>query len=190
MFNIFKSIGRKPPEKKSVENYLVDAIDAFERRRYREAARHFRIITKAFPDHPLAYLMLARALIEQKEFELATDSLFNHLKIVPESIEALIYLGLTYYECGQHGNAVERFEQAMQLKQDSVMVRENLAITRLAAGDLDSALDDLIGLHQERPGDHGVVELIVLTLGRLGRWEAAKHYVHKMTEADLALGFE
>jgi len=175
---------------RTVENYLVDAIYAFENREYEKAGGEFRIITRAFPEHPLAHLMLGRSLIELGEFEKATDALFKHLRIVPESIEGLIYLGLTYYECGKLESARERFEQAMELKKDSLMVRENLAITRMAAGELDKALDELISLHDDRPGDTNLVELIILTLGRLGKWEAAKQYVHRMREASLTLEME
>ncbi len=181
----------KPKEKaKSVEQYLVDAIYLFESRKFKEAARQFRVITRAFPDHSLAHLMLGRCLIELEDYEGATDALFRHLKIVPQSVEGLIYLGLTYYECGKLDSAVERFEQAMELKKDSVLVRENLAITRMASGKLDQALDELVALHEERPNDPSLVELIVLTLGRLGRWEAAKQYVHEMKKADLAATLE
>jgi tetratricopeptide (TPR) repeat protein len=190
MFGL-KIFQRKPAEKsRTVENYLVDAIYAFENREFEKAVKEFRVITKAFPEHPLAHLMLGRSLIELRDYEGATDALFKHLRIVPESIEGMIYLGLTYYECGQLESAKERFEQAMQLKKDSLMLRENLAITRIAAGELDEALDELVALHDDRPGDTNVVELIILTLGRLGKWEAAKQYVHRMKETDLALEAE
>ena len=36
----------------------------------------------------------------------------------------------------------------------------------------------------------GITELLVLVLGRLGRWEAAKQYVHKMKKMNLTMSFD
>jgi len=190
MFRLFKNLNiknSKPEDKrKDVEDYLVDAIYAFENRQLEEAAGLFELIGRAVPEHPLAYLMLGRCFLEMKEFERAANAFFQHLSIAPNSVEGLIYLGLTYYECGELESAQERFEQAISLKRDSLLVKENLAITRLASGNLKSALDDLIALYEESPDDYNIIELIVLTLGRLGKWEAAKQYMHKMEKANLA----
>ena len=179
---------RKKEKIESLEVYLTDAIETFENGNYEDAVGQFAMITKAFPDHPLAHLMYGRALIELGEFELAIEALFEHLKLVPDSVEALIYLGLTYYECGKVDRAVERYEQALKLKKNSVLIRENLAITLLSAGELGDALDELVVLHEESPDDTEITELLIIALGRLGRWEAAKQYVHEMESGDLVLG--
>ncbi len=188
---MFKSLqglrrGMKKKEDQSIGHFLLDAIYAFETGHYIEAAERFKLIVHAFPDHPLAHLMLGRAYVELRQYKLAIDSLFNHLGLVPNSVEALIYLGMAYYECGRMDLAEARFEQAMELRKEGLLARENLAITRIKSGDLEEALDDLVILHKEQPNDSGVVELVVLTLGRLGRWEAAKQYIHEMKKAQVA----
>jgi Flp pilus assembly protein TadD len=186
MFRLFKLLNNRSQDKRrDVEDYLVDAIYAFENGQLEDAARQFEIIGEAVPEHPLAYLMLGRCCLELEEYEKAANAFFQHLSIVPDSVEGLIYLGLTYYECGELESAQERFEEAMSLKRDSLLVKENLAITRLASGNFKSALEDLIALYEERPNDTGIIELIILTFGRLGKWEAAKQYVHKMEKANL-----
>lgn len=186
---LFKNFGKKQDEK-TLEGYLIDAICEYENADYKEAAKHFKLITQAFPDHPLAFLFLARSYIELKLYENAIDALFCHLNVDPTSVEALIYLGLTYYECGEMEQATERYQQALSLRNESVLVRENLAITRLATGELNVALDDLVALHEERPDDLNIVELLVLTLGKLGKWEAAKQYVNKLKNNGLAVDLE
>jgi len=185
--NIFKGFGHKKAENRSLEVFLVDAIDMFENGNFDEAIKNFSLIAKAFPEHPIVHIFLARAYIEMNQYEEAINSLFEHLKIVPNSVEALIYLGLTYYECGEIEQAQERYEQALELRKDYQMVRENLAITHVASGELTEALDELVNLHQESPNDLNILELLVLTLGKLGKWEAAKRYVNKMNNTNFAL---
>ncbi len=161
----------------------MDAIDAYETGDFESAARWFAVITDSYPEHPLAYLLLGRSLIELKDYECALEALFDHLKVVPDSVEALIYIGMTYYECGELERAQERYEQALRLRRESILVRENMAITHISAGNFDNALDQLVALHEERPDDAEITELLIVTLGRLGRWEAAKHYVRKLGSA-------
>ena len=186
MFNIFN----KKKVKKGVEHYLIEAFEAFESGDYPKAAKGFGMISQVVPEHPIANLMLGRAMIEMGKFEQAINALFRHLKTYPESVEALIYLGLTYYECGELEQAMERYEQALQLKADSVLVRENMAITNLSSGDLKGALDDLIELHEDNPNDASITELLVLALGRQGKWDAAKQYAHRLKNASIVMGLD
>ena len=144
--NLFKRKRGKQDEK-TLENYLFDAIDHFENGNFWEAANQFSLIAQTYPEHPLANLMLGRAFIHQKKYSDAIDALFKHLKSAPNSLEAIINLGLAYYECGELGLALERFDQALKLNANSILVRENLAITKLASGELNSALDLLVALH-------------------------------------------
>jgi pentatricopeptide repeat protein len=190
MFNKLFSGSNKKNKDKSLAEYLVDAIYAFETSDYKAAAARFRLITRAYPDHPLAHMMLARCCLELQQFEQALDALFKHLRIVPDSVEALVYLGLTYYECGEMEAASERYEEALQLRGNSILIRENIVITKIQAGELEDALDNLAALHDETPNDPGITELLVLVLGRLGRWEAAKQYVHEMKKMNLTMSFD
>ena len=99
----------------------MDAIESFESGNLKDAIDRFEIITKGYSDHPLAHLMLARCYIERKQYEKAIGSLYSHLKVVPNSVEAMVYLGLAYYECGELTLAQARFEEAMKLKQNSIL---------------------------------------------------------------------
>jgi Flp pilus assembly protein TadD len=187
MFNNFFKRKRGKHDKKALENFLFDAIEHFESGDYLEAADHFTLIAQSYPGHPLANLMLGRAFIHEKKYDHAIDAFFKHLKSAPNSLEALINLGLAYYECGELGMALERFEQALKLHSNSIMVRENIAITKLASGELNSALDLLVALHEESPDDTAIIELLVLTLGKLGKWEVAKGYVSLMKDSKVTM---
>jgi tetratricopeptide (TPR) repeat protein len=163
--------------KNEVEHFLLDAIVSFEDSDFQVAVQRFELIVKAYPDHPLAHLMLGRAYIELKRYEKAIMALYSHLRIVPNSVEAMIYLGLAYYECNELKIAMEKYQEALLLRSGSLLARENLIITKISAGRLDEALDDLIEIRKEKPDDQDVIELMVLVLGRLGKWEAAKQFI-------------
>jgi Flp pilus assembly protein TadD len=179
---------RAAREKRGIEHLLVDAIEAFEDGNYGAAADSFELIIALYPDHPLGHLMLGRVYIELKNYDRAMSALFEHLKIVPKSVEAMIYLGLAYYQCNELKLAEARFEEAMKLRAESFLARENLVITKIAEGHLEGALDDLVKLSEERPEDQNIVELLVLTFGRLGKWETAKQYIHnKMAKGQPAV---
>ena|SRR3990172_3753297 len=184
--NLFKKkkVEEEPrPKRKSkleVESYFFDAIEAFENRQFDEAAVMFNVIILAYPDHPLAYLFLGRTYILKKDYSSAIDALFTHLKIQPQSVEAMIYLGLAYYECSNYDRANERFEQALQIRSEGKLARENLAVSLIENSQYEEALIELKILHDQEPNNVSVVELLVLTLGKLKRWDEAKEFSEKL----------
>lgn len=178
--NIFGNRGKQNTKSDNLEleKFLIDAIDLFENGDFEQATERFTIISHMYPEHPLAHLMLGRALIELKQFEKAITALRQHLKLFPSSIEAMIYLGLAYYECGENELAKERFEEALSIKTSSLLAYENLIILKIESNKLDEALSDLIELQKSHPNDRNIAELLILTLGKQGKWEAAKQHIH------------
>jgi Flp pilus assembly protein TadD len=167
------------PDRNDVEYLLLEAIESFENHDHLEAIKRFQLIIKLYPEHPMAHLMLGRGYVEIKDFSRAIGALHDHLQIIPHSEEAMIYLGIAYFECKELALARTRFEEAIELKANSMLARENLIITKMTAGRLEEALVDLLRLRKERPGDKDIVELVVLTLGKMGKWEIAKRYLHQ-----------
>ncbi len=158
------------------EALLIDAIAAFENGDFDTAADIFIQIANNNQEHPLAHLLLARSFIQLGDTELAVEALRNHLEVDPESCEGFIYLGLALFDLEQTDGAEEAFEAAIKLKSNSVLARENLAIAKIEGGDLNEALDELLELHEANPSDNTLSELVILALGKLGRWDAAKRY--------------
>jgi Flp pilus assembly protein TadD len=168
------------------ENYFMDAIGAFEEGKFADAAPRFELLARLVPDHPLALLMLGRSLIELHEFERAVTALHGHLNIDPNSVEARIYLGLAYTECGKQDLAQEKFEEALSIKTNSLLAMENLIIMKISSGKLEEALAELMKLKTEYPRDGNIIELIILALGRQGAWNAAKQYIHSLEDLTAA----
>jgi Flp pilus assembly protein TadD len=185
MFSLARFINENTHRRKdrNLALELVDAFDHFENGRLEEAAEGFGHILGADTEHPIAHLMFGRVLVEMKEYEFALKALQRHLELVPDCVEALIYMGLACYELERFDGAVEFFERAHELKKDSVMATENLAIAQMAINDLSDALDELLELHEEEPLDTEIIELIVLTLGKQGQWDAAKQWTQIMKQA-------
>jgi len=176
---LFKSGSESQDRKKkrySIEHFLMEAIFEFENGEFRDSIEHFRMLLRLDPGNPLANLFLARCHIESKDYGMAIVYLLDHLNIIHDSVEALILLGLCYFECGETKLAEERFEQALKLKKDVALIKENLAIVEIADGKYEAALNRLVGIHWENPKNRDILEMIVLTLGKLGRWEEAKNY--------------
>ncbi|HEX9745523.1 MAG TPA: tetratricopeptide repeat protein [bacterium] len=157
------------------QTYLFDAISDFEDGKYEEAVTAFTTFTAVVPNHPLAHLLLARAYMALGKHEKAVNALFDHLRYVDDrSLEANVYLGVAYYELGRKDMARQRFEQAIMKKEDNLLVRENLALTRLETGKYEEALDDLLELKTILPEDQAINALLVKALGKLGKWETAQ----------------
>lgn len=175
--NIWNNANRQSSNR-GIEHFLADSIDLFERGHFQAASKRFSEIIEIYPDHPLAHLMLGRSYVELKQFDKAIESFKNHLKIVPNSVEAMIYLGLAFYECDELALAQEKFEDALRIRSTSLLAKENLIITKIYSNNLNEALTDLLELHASYSQDRYIIELIILTLGRLGKWEAAKQYIN------------
>ncbi len=179
---IFKNLFNRKHEIDGAEKmatYLEEAIAEFEDGDYANAAHHFTLIVNAFPDHPLAFLMLGRTLIELNDLPNAVNALFKHLAIDPGSIEAMILLGLAEFESGQIEAAKERFEQALNLKHDSILAMENLTMTHFQEGRLELALQELETLHKDEPENCEILHFLVIVHGKLGNWDSAKEYVRQ-----------
>ena len=160
---------------------LFDAIAAFEDGNYAEAESMFSNMIRSDKKHPLAYIMVARTLILQKKNAQALDYLFHHLNYVDsKSIEALTYMGLVYYELEDTKSALKFFELAYTYREENLLIKENLAIANLELGKLDEALEFLSDLYDEFPQDRVIGELLVNTLGRLGKWEPAGNIIHAL----------
>ncbi len=168
-----------------MERYLTDALEAFENGDYSEAVRFFEEIHKEFPRHPLAMIMLARVALELRDYDRALENLFDHLDHDPESVEALIYVGLTHHQRGELDLAEKYFMKALELRHLSELIRENLAVTRMQAGKFKEAIEDLVEMHEAQPNDLKVLELLILALGRGGKWETAKQYAVKLHKLEL-----
>lgn len=149
------------------------AIIEFEKGEYREAWKHFEILVRAAPDHALANLLLARTMMEVGEYTDAVGVLLTHLKYWPESLEGLILLGMAHYETGHVEQAEDRFKEALELKKDSVLAHENLAITHIHEDRYEEAKEELVKLLEERPDDHEILSLLVLVYGKLGDLDSA-----------------
>jgi len=150
-----------------------EAIGEFERGDYVSARDHFALLLNAIPNHPLANLLLARTYMKLEDYTQAVNILLNQLEFWPESIEAIILLGMVHYETGHPELAEDRFKEALDLKKDSVLVHENLAITYIHEDRYEEAKEELIKLLEERPDDHEILELLVLVYGKLGDLDSA-----------------
>lgn len=110
----------------------------------REQAReHLERFIVLEPRHPLARRLLGLILAQQGEGEAAVKMLTEALGYAPDDPAIHTALGVAYRQTGDFAQSVSAFTRAVELAPKASAVRIELARTRLAAGQINTALTDL-----------------------------------------------
>lgn len=167
----------KEPAVMAEHDNMFEAMADFEDGNFSDAVYRLHDICRKSPDHPLANIMLARALLHFDQYPRAIETLERHLAFVNEkSPEALLYLGVAYFDLGDIQKSIQYFEKAWENGAGSRLIRENLALGKFRIGRLADALDDLMALYELDPDDRAISLMILKILGKLGKWESARIY--------------
>jgi tetratricopeptide (TPR) repeat protein len=94
-----------------------------------EAIQHLRAALAIRPEYFLACMNLASALRLQGNLEAATY-LREAERLKPDSAETHDKLGMVYEQQGRIGDAVAEFQNALRLRPDDAVARDNLARAR------------------------------------------------------------
>ena len=98
-----------------------------------------------YPDSTWARILLARALIRQRQLAKAEQTLAEALELSPESVEAHFRMGVTFQLRQQYQEALPWFEQALRYKPDFAMAHRNLGFCLVNLGDFEAAA---VSLHR------------------------------------------
>ncbi len=140
------------------------------RARFAEGADAFRAALRATPDDPRLWLWLGRACHESGDLRQAAESFGKALELQPDSIDALCGLGCALTLEGRLGEAVDSFRTAVGLQADFADAHHNLAIVLGLLGEHDQALRCSEEALRLKPGDPGIMEILLFEKQHLCDW--------------------
>ncbi|MFQ5957732.1 MAG: XrtA/PEP-CTERM system TPR-repeat protein PrsT [Alphaproteobacteria bacterium] len=95
------------------------------------------------PDHPAARKLLGATLIRKNDAEKAIKVLLPVLELVPGDPQTLALLGSAYMQNRQYAESTAYFEKAAAAAPETAAIRTQLALSRMAVGEAEVALEDL-----------------------------------------------
>jgi tetratricopeptide (TPR) repeat protein len=136
------------------------AKDAYLRKDYRAAEKHFRALAKMAPDHLFTRMYLGHSLYYQEGYREAIPEYEKAVQINARSRELgareerilTDNLGMSYGLSGQLTRAKQVFETAIQKDPGYPLYYYNLACTHAELGSFEPALDNLRLAFERRSG--------------------------------------
>ncbi len=130
----------------------------------------------ADPGNYLAQMDAAAALYRAGNFAEALDYARRARHLRPDSVDALLAVGVSQAELGQHDAAAETLAQAIERRPDDADIRTELAYVHLRRKDFRAALAEAERAHRLAAHAERTLEIIVqsaLALGEKARARAA-----------------
>lgn len=133
-------------------------------------------VLKRVPDHAVASVAAAEALIKRGQTELALDLLGTTFNSHPDNIFLLEELAEQYLKSGEVDSAVAFAFRAREVAPDSFLAHQSLISAYSASGDLMKALEAIGQLKLKFPDDERVAVLEMDVLERNDIKVAEAHY--------------
>lgn len=133
-------------------------------------------VLKRVPDHPVASVAAAEALVKRGQRESALQLLATTFNSHPDNLFLLEELAEQYLKSGEVDTAVVFAFRAREVAPDSYLAHQSLVAAYSAAGDLMKALEALGRLKKKFPDDERVAVLEMDVLERNDSKVAEAHY--------------
>lgn len=138
------------------------------------ARRQLRQFLEMGDGNPVARLQLARAELGLDNAVAAEAAAREILEEDPMNSKALGVLALALAAQGAAPDSAAAYEQLATLEPESVEARLGASAQRLAAGDVDAAIDNLRAALDIQPQNDSIRQRLILTLARAGRVDDAR----------------
>jgi putative PEP-CTERM system TPR-repeat lipoprotein len=122
---------------------LLRGVISYSRRQFDEAYPYLSRYVELVPHHAGARKMLGAILLRRNEPGPAVQILEPAAKATPNDVEILSLLGNAYMRSRNYAKATEVFEQAAKLAPDAASLKTRLALSQLAIGEQEAAIDGL-----------------------------------------------
>jgi tetratricopeptide (TPR) repeat protein len=97
------------------EGYAAYGHTLIKQRQYEQANEQLVKAIELYPDEPVYAMLRGICQFNMKKYDVARYELERVRSLQPESVEALVYLGLVLYETDNRLEAVQLWEQALKL---------------------------------------------------------------------------
>lgn len=97
------------------EGYAAFGHQLMNQRRYEQADENLVKATELYPEEPVYILLRGICNYNLKKYDISRYALEQALRLKPDSVEGLYYLGLVLYETENRLQAVETWEQGLKL---------------------------------------------------------------------------
>jgi len=101
-------------------------------KRRARALEVFRAVTRTAPNHRRAWNALGILLAERRELESAVEAFEHALALDPSDAASHFNVGFLLQRLGRHGEAIPRFERALQADPGLERARRGLELSRAA----------------------------------------------------------
>jgi tetratricopeptide (TPR) repeat protein len=154
--------------KNSEEKHAFKGEEAIKARDWPTAIQHFKAEVAAYPDNELAWLGLANAYINTQQFGPAQEAANQALKVVPDNLSGLYFLGLAKLNAGDGQGALDAFQRTIQINNEYSIGYYYLAVVQQQMGDLTTAVANAEKSFQVNPRFKAAYDLAAKIHDQLG----------------------
>ncbi len=118
---------------KSVEQYHLGPGEEHVRaKEYQSAWNDFDFILRAFPNHPQALLLMTQLCTQWRGPKCELNSAFERaIDVNPKASGTFVALGIYLYRTKHYGDAIQSYQRALTIDNDSMNAHYNLGLTYL-----------------------------------------------------------
>ena len=140
---------------------------------YGEAASHYLIAIKLYPNFSEAYLNYGLTLSSQENQSLALEQYKKAIEINPDYIDAYCNIGAALNISGDHEGALLAYQKAMSLNPNNDEIYYNIGVTLHQLGRYNEGLDHFNKAIQHNPDNAKAYSNRGFTFNSLGQYESA-----------------
>lgn len=168
----------------SPQSLLLMGAIHYSLKRYEDAVPYLLRYNELAPHTPITQKMLGIIYLMRGDNRAALELPAPLLKRTPNDIQLLTALGKIYTREEQYGKATELFEKAASIAPENTATHTELALNRLATGQLDKARDELEEAVRLGKGRGRVGAFLSLLHLRRGDTKSAIEIAERLSEAD------
>jgi predicted O-linked N-acetylglucosamine transferase (SPINDLY family) len=112
----------------TLQQALDNLLGSYTAKNFVLAEQQARVLTHQYPNHPLAWKVLGRVLIQKGELEAALVAMQRSVLLDPDDAQAFYNLGQTQHQRGELNAAEKSYNAAIRLQPDHVDARVNLGV--------------------------------------------------------------
>jgi tetratricopeptide (TPR) repeat protein len=149
--------------------------------RTQEAVKLLWQLVQDYPDAADGWLLLGKALVQQRELRDAQRALARAIELAPDDMESQVQMGVALFYSGD-SQAANYFRRAVQLKPDSAFAHYNLGLCLMRDGDSAGAANSFRKAIGYQPDFTEAYAVLGATLSKQRQWAEALTYLRRAVQ--------